>query len=105
MIGACLKIRRGPAAGDFGPATRDGEFRASSMRKKAEQPWEYARKGVTESVLFRLFSPFYGFSRLTGLNFIFAGSTARKPRWMAGGRGVECGMEEERHMKFLIADF
>src|SRR5580698_5376144 len=102
MIGACLKIRRSPTARNFGGG-QDGEFRAfevvpergvghnapaggpasrpSSMRKKTEQPWEYARKGGTlggtESVLFRLFTAFYGFLRLTaGKKVQFSGAPA-----------------------------
>jgi hypothetical protein len=56
-------VGRNAAAG--GPVSRP-----FSTRKKPEQPWEYVRKGGTkggtESVLFRLFTAFHGFLRLTG---------------------------------------
>jgi hypothetical protein len=45
------------------------------MRKKAEQPWEYARKGGTlggtESVLFRVFTGISVYFRVTDLKIYF----------------------------------
>jgi len=65
----------GASAGSVGRNAHAGDpaSRSFLMRKKAEQPWEYARKGGTlggtESFLFRLFTAFYGFLRLMEKNF------------------------------------
>jgi hypothetical protein len=52
-------------------------------------------------------TPFYGFLRLfTPYGFKFYFRRFNRPQTTAGvqGRGVECGMEEERNMRFLIFD-
>ena len=35
---ACIKMKKGPAAADFGPAGRDGELRASPKRAVSNEP-------------------------------------------------------------------
>jgi hypothetical protein len=58
--------------------------RSAAPHLDEEQAEHQARKGVTESVLFRLFTAFYGFLRLTGKNSTEANQgeagTSRGPR-------------------------
>jgi hypothetical protein len=72
-----MRLNEANENGDFFGRNSSGNRRSrrlllfqSSRWKKAEQPWEYARKGGTlggtESVLFRVFTAIYGYLRITG---------------------------------------